>query len=235
MTDSLHIRVVHVIVPVHNEEAHLPRHLLSLWAAATALVRGRPGIKVRVTLVLDSCTDSSEKLVRAYDWVDVLSAESRTVGEVRAVGVARVHDLSHPVDPRSVWVASTDADTVVPATWLLEQLRLAEAGHDLVLGTVSPDRSDLSSEQYAAWAARHVLQEGHIYVHGANMGFTLAAYLAVGGFSSVSKDEDVSLARRMQEAGVAWCATTRTQVVTSGRRIGRAPHGFASYLRGLPA
>ena len=72
-------------------------------------------------------------------------------------------------------------------------------------------------------------------MHGANLGFTLAAYDAVGGFPPVSTGEDVALVARMRQAEIRWCSTTRTQVVTSGRPRGRAPQGFATYLRSLEA
>lgn len=234
MTASPDIRLVHLVVPAHNEEAYLPRHLSSVRSAVTEL-RVRTGLEARVSVVLDSCNDSSASLLHAYDWVDVVTVESGIVGDVRALGVLRAQQLAGPMDPRAVWIASTDADTVVPRTWLVEQVRLAAAGHELVLGTVSPNSSDLSQELYAAWEARHVLEEGHTHVHGANMGYTLAAYRLVGGYSSLGTGEDVLLANRMQDAGVPWCATARTQVVTSGRRIGRVAHGFSSYLRELTA
>ena len=37
-----------------------------------------------------------------------------------------------------MWIANTDADTVVPPTWLTTQLRWADSGHDVVIGTVEP-------------------------------------------------------------------------------------------------
>jgi hypothetical protein len=70
-------------------------------------------------------------------------------------------------------------------------------------------------------------------VHGANLGFSLAAYDRVGGFAPLATGEDVDLVERMQSAGVPWRATDRTRVLTSGRRHGRAPAGFAGFLHKL--
>lgn len=230
MTVHPAIDVVHVVVPARDEAAFLPRHLESLRVAAAAL----PGARdVRVTVVLDSRTDASAEVLRHHEWVEAIEISSGVVGEVRAIGVLRAAMLCGDRDPRSTWIACTDADTVVPPGWLVEQVRLAEQGFELVLGTVSPDTGDLSVELLEAWESRHVLREGHTHVHGANMGFTLAAYLSVGGFDPVTSGEDVGLARRLQAAGVSWHATTRTQVVTSGRRIGRVPDGFSTYLDAL--
>ena len=48
-----------VVLPAHNEEEHLGRALLAVQRAADALHRLRPDVDVRVTVVLDSCTDGS--------------------------------------------------------------------------------------------------------------------------------------------------------------------------------
>src|SRR5690606_6164069 len=70
----------------------------------------------------------------------------------------------------------------VPPAWLTEQRTLADRGLDLVLGTVEP--RDDGSESARLWhAPRHVV-EGHLGIHGANLGVRLAAYDHVGGFPS---------------------------------------------------
>lgn len=233
MSGGPQIGVVHVVVPARDEEAYLPHHLDSLRVAAGEVTALFAEIEVRVTVVLDSCTDGSARVLRHHGWVDATEISSGVVGEVRAIGVLRAAMRAGAVDPRSLWIACTDADTVVPPHWLVEQLALASRGYELVLGTVTPDTGDLPVEVFEAWEARHVLREGHTHVHGANMGFTLAAYLSVGGFDPVRTGEDVGLARRLQAADVRWHATTRTQVVTSGRRIGRVTDGFSTYLQAL--
>ena len=70
-------------------------------------------------------------------------------------------------------------------------------------------------------------------MHGANLGFALAAYQRVGGFASLASGEDVDLVERLRAARVPWRATDRTRVLTSGRHLGRAEAGFAAYLREL--
>ena len=76
----------------------------------------------------------------------------------------------------------TDADTRVPPHWLAAQVRLAEEGADVVVGTVEPDPAELDQLALGHWRSRHDLREDHPHVHGANLGFTLAAYDRVGGF-----------------------------------------------------
>jgi hypothetical protein len=225
--------VVHVVVPARDEEQFLPRHLESLRAAAGVVRRTHPAVTVRATVVLDSCTDDSMGVLSRHPWVDVATVESGVVGEVRARGVTRAREQAVGAPAQGVWIACTDADTVVPPNWLVAQLALAATGSELVVGTVLPDAADLPPPVLAAWEARHSLREGHTHVHGANMGFTLAAYDLVGGFEPVESGEDVRLVVRMQQAGVAWSATAKTQVITSGRRLGRVDQGFSSYLMDL--
>ena len=86
-----------------------------------------------------------------------------------------------------------------------------------------------------AWHQRHTTADGHDHVHGANLGFSLEAYRAVGGFPLLPTHEDVGLVTALREAGVPSLATGAVPVVTSGRRTGRAPDGFAPYLDGLGA
>jgi hypothetical protein len=132
-------------------------------------------------------------------------------------------------------VASTDADSVVPRHWLTSHLDWATDGLGLVVGTVRPRPGDLTPAALSAWHQRHTTADGHDHVHGANLGFTLDAYRAVGGFPLLPTHEDVGLVTAMREAGVPSLATGAVPVVTSGRRTGRAPDGFAHYLDGLGA
>lgn len=115
--------------------------------------------------------------------------------------------------------------TVVPESWLLDHVRLA-VGHDLVVRRVSPEASEIAVETHAEWGRRH--STGALHVHGANLGFRLSGYDTVGGFAPVREHEDVLLVEAMQRHGLPW--RVGTHVVTSARRVGRTPGGFARYL-----
>ena len=54
---------------------------------------------------------------------------------------------------------------------------------------------------------------------------------AAGEFAPVDCDEDRLLVAALRELGVAEARTALIPVLTSGRRVGRAPAGFAEYLR----
>lgn len=224
---------VHVVIPARNEEALLGRCLRAVQRSVAHLEVHYPHVRSSITVVLDSCTDASLGIAGANADVDVITLSAGNVGRARAVGVELSRLRSADVPEELVWIANTDADSVVPAHWLTGQLDVADRGAQLVVGSVYPDPDDLPPALLRAWHAQHDLQDGHDYVHGANLGFSLAAYRLVGGFPALSSHEDVALTTAIRALGIPGEATAQLQVRTSGRRQGRTPHGFAEYLRGL--
>ena len=226
---------VHVVVPVHDEEELLPRTLAALAEAITRLAAARPGVSVDVTAVLDDCRDRSAAVVAHHPWVRHLAVGRNNVGAARRAGVA--HATAHlPPDRRHRHgVASTDADCVVGPDWLVDHVRLADAGADLVTGTVEPLREDLDDLTARRWWTSHEVREGHPHVHGANLGVRLTAYDDAGGFEAVRTHEDVGLVERVRAGGWACVASASVHIGTSGRLVGRAPHGFAAFLAALTA
>lgn len=228
-------RALAVVVPARDEERLLPACLDSLARATQELSTAHPEIRCRVLVVLDSCTDGTAAVVAGRRGVTAVPVAVGQVGAARSAGVEAAAGWAGGADPARVWIASTDADTVVPPHWLTAQVGLAADGHALVVGTVLPDPRDLTDLEHALWLERHALGDGHEHVHGANLGFTLAAYRAVGGFPHLPVHEDVELVRALRRSGVPWIAVGGLAAVTSGRRSARAPHGFAAYLGGLGA
>ena len=221
---------VAVVVPARDEEALLPACLDSVATAVAAVRAAHPDVRSHVVVVLDACRDGSAEVVAGRDGVAALSTDAGCVGVARSRGVDAAAAWSRAIGSRSLWVASTDADSVVPPHWLTAQLTRAADGLELVVGTVVPRPGDLSPAALSAWHQRHTTADGHDHVHGANLGFTLDAYRSVGGFPPLPTHEDVRLVTAMRRAGVPTVATGGVPVVTSGRRTGRAPGGFAHYL-----
>jgi glycosyltransferase involved in cell wall biosynthesis len=223
---------VAVVIPARDEEVLLPACLESVRVARDVLHLAHPDVRTEVFVVLDVCRDDTAGVVARHG-VRAIASRAGNVGAARALGVETAADWAG--DPSRLWIASTDADSAVPPHWLLTQVGLAAEGRDLVVGTVSPRPVDLSPDVLAAWHARHTLSDGHEHVHGANLGFSLDAYLHVGGFAPLPVHEDVELVEAMRRASLDWVATGAIDVTTSGRRTARAPLGFASYLEGLGA
>ena len=222
---------VGVVVPARNEERLIGRCLSALDGAAARLRRERPHTGVGIVVVLDSCDDATAEVVAGFPGAMALTVDACRVGTARAVGVARLgRHLRHP--SRS-WIASTDADSAVPDTWLVDQLALADTGVELVTGFVATDLSDSPAAVHdLAPTARHI-PDGHRFVYGSNLGFTLKTYLVLGGFAPVPAHEDVDFVERARRHGVRCHASGSICVLTSGRVDGRTPEGYAAFLRTL--
>ncbi|MFC7431627.1 MULTISPECIES: glycosyltransferase [unclassified Agrococcus] len=217
---------VRIVVPARDEAQRIDRCLAAI-AVARAAVEAR-GVRTRCVVVADACRDDTAALAAAHAGVEVVASTAARVGVARRAGVDAPGDDA--IDPARVWVASTDADSVVPADWLRVHLALADAGADAVLGLVHLASDDASAAALARWHARSQVGDR---IHGANLGVRLDAYRAAGGFPPLAAHEDVSLVAALRDAGRRVVTTPRASVRTSGRRDGRAPSGFAGHLRTL--
>lgn len=235
--------VLAVVVPAHNEARLIGRCLASLQASAEQLRRSViDPPEVQLVVVLDACTDATDRAVAGVPGVRTVRVDEHRVGAARRAGAEAVlamapgtsgrTDRMRQPDGRRVWLASTDADTAVPAHWLCGMVQLARGGADLVLGTVEPGRG-LPAEVLRRWQSGYHSGDGHRHVHGANLGISGAAYRLLGGWPATAIDEDVVLVRRAEAAGLNIVRTGALRVCTSSRRTGRAPGGFAEYLATL--
>jgi hypothetical protein len=157
------VDVLGVLVPARDEEEPLPACLAALAVAAAA--PGVAGVAVEVVV-------ADVAVVR------------RTGGEGN-VGAARDAGARHllagaarrRVPVERVWPASTDADSRVPADWLVLHRTAAEAGVQALLGIVAvadwsghpPGAAVEFARTYDAWPAVGV-GAVHPHVHGANLG-----------------------------------------------------------------
>lgn len=222
--------MIGVVVPVHDEEACLDACLAALRAAATCpLLLGEA---VSIVVVLDACSDRSQRIVLAHalqvdrHWrLDCMAVNARNVGAARAAGAQLL------LQRGARWLAFTDADTRVSPAWLSTQLGLDA---DAVCGTVAVDDwspHGCHAEALRAHFARtYTDADGHRHIHGANFGVSASAYRRAGGFAPLACSEDVALVAALQACGahIAWSAAPR--VTTSARRQAKARGGFGDTL-----
>ena len=237
------IQVMAVVVPAHNEEDLIGPCVTGIRTAAAH--RLLSGIQVHLVVVLDDCRDATVRRAAAalaapgpVLATTVLAVSVCNVGRARALGAARAWLIFGAIDPERVWLATTDADSVVPPDWLAHQLELRQQGADGCAGTVVVDswiEHPVSTQ--AAFDARYRpaggLDFGHPHIHGTNLGVSMAAYLDAGGFSPLATGEDHALWRALGGAGRRLVATPVVPVTTSSRRRGRSPAGFAATLERL--
>jgi hypothetical protein len=225
------IEEIVVVVPANDEELLIEECLTALGRARRRVgtLPGAP--RVTTTVVLDACSDRTGEIAGRDPDVESLSVDFRNVGASRAFGVGAALARSSGMDPARIWIATTDADSVVPENWLTEQLRLAESGVQLVIGSIEPHPRDLSRRKYRAWEERRTHDDTATYVHGANLGMRADSYLGAGGFPPHPEHEDVLLVDRLIADGAAWVRTRAAGVVTSARTVGRTPGGYAAFVR----
>ena len=206
-----------VVIPARDEEELIGRCLASVLEAARNVTA-----RVDITVVADGCLDRTVAVARSFRGVRVLELDSSNVGAARAAGAAIA------LTQGAGWLANTDADSVVPPNWLDHQLELSEEW-DVVIGTVRPDFEELEPAQREAWLSTHRPGEPNGHVHGANLGVRASSYLLAGGYRPLPEHEDADLVRRLAEFRTI--ASDRAEVITSARRYGRTPGGYARYLR----
>ncbi len=227
---------VAVVIPARDEQALLAACLDSVRRAADALP-----IEVAVAIVVaqDSCADATAEIVADQAMADprvvTVAGTWGSAGAARRAGVEEAqHRLRHTPEDRT-WLAATDADTVVPPAWLIQQLDLADEGWDAVVGVVDLAADDPLRSRFRA---RYPLTPGrpHTYVHGANLGLRASTYRQVGGWPTEHEvGEDQRLWDAVQLGGHHALATTELVVQTSARRTSRVVDGFAARLRDLEA
>jgi glycosyltransferase involved in cell wall biosynthesis len=224
------IGAVGVVIPAHNEEELLP----SCLAALRMAIRVIAPVPVHLIVVADACDDRTAEAARAGG-ATVLEIRARSVGAARDAGMAEVLSRTRQLSPESVWLATTDADTLVPPSWLSRQFQYAELGWEAVVGTVTvTDWAGHPPEVPPLFLERYGGADGtHPHVHGANLGFSASAYQAAGGFGPGVTAEDHALVRALTAAGSRILRTTTVSVVTSARRCARAPLGFSHLLSAL--
>jgi glycosyltransferase involved in cell wall biosynthesis len=227
------IRHVAAVIPARDEAD-------TIDATIDSVERARRRLPASVTstcvIVVDASSDETGAVVERRTGTDGRSTSSivvRTahgcVGAARSVG-CRVALGGSLHRPRHVWLAHTDADTVVPGYWLTAQLELAERGVAAVAGTVELD-GDVDGALRAQFEATYeIAPDGtHQHVHGANMGTRGDVYLAAGGWRRLRSGEDRDLWSRLSDVGD--CVSSNALAVrTSARTNGRAPAGFADDL-----
>jgi glycosyltransferase involved in cell wall biosynthesis len=220
-----------VLVPARNEEELLSRCLTSILAACRRLPIS---ITYDIVIAVDASTDRTvsvaEEMLRGLG--TVIETDFGMVGSARAAAATTALERYCGV-PSRCWLAHTDADCIVPEDWILQQLAFADRGVEAIAGVVSVDSFQSHQPGVEARFLRSYRIDSngqHPHVHGANMGVRADLYGRVGGWSELATAEDHDLWNRIRAVSRYRISTSRLTVITSGRRSGRAPRGFADAL-----
>ena len=220
-----------VLIPARNEEDLLPRCIHSLLRAKAALPSP---VRCDIVLAVDCSEDRTweigRRMLKGHGMVT--RTEAGVVGHARALAASiALERCNGPME--RCWLANTDADCVLPDNWLVEQLRLAEEAFEAVAGIIDVDTfEEHASHVFDRFRATYLIRPdgSHPHVHGANLGVRADAYLRAGGWRDFATAEDHDLWGRLVRTGARTLQTSRLKLLTSGRRQGRAPQGFAETL-----
>ena len=237
---------VSVVVPAHNEEELVGSCLRSL-----AYQSGVPAEEYEVLLVLDSCTDKTEKraLEVAAEHPDLrlhmLDGPGRGPGYARRAGMdeasARLLSLCRP----DGLIASTDADTLVAPDWLSVQLQATARGAKAIGGRIElrddvglprsvpgwrDEQGRLKKRKLLSAPGGETMQAEHWQFSGASLALTAATYGEIGGIEPRAALEDEYLERTLTMSGIPIQRPLSVRVATSARTVGRASRGLARDL-----
>jgi glycosyltransferase involved in cell wall biosynthesis len=220
-----------VLIPAHNEEELLPSCLNSILAARNEL----PSFcTVDIVLAVNGSSDQTLELGKTIIGQQgaVLNLARSNVGLARKIA-AKVALKRYKGPLEHCWLANTDADCKVPENWLSHQLKKATSGLQGVAGIVKVDSfSEHGKRVQSEFLANYLINADgtHPHVHGANIGFRADAYRRVGGWNELTTAEDHDIWNRMTTLNIPKISDAQLFVYTSGRKKGRAPHGFAAKL-----
>jgi glycosyltransferase involved in cell wall biosynthesis len=220
-----------IVIPARDEQELLPRCLRSVQTTRSLLPSHMTSDLI---VVIDQSTDDTFRVAKdiVQESGAVVAIGAGCVGAARAFGAQLALERYGGTRDRC-WLANTDADCEVPATWLRDQVAFANAGFAAVAGIIDVD----SFAEHEAFVPERfrlsylVNADGtHPHVHGANFGVRADAYLQAGGWQDLSTAEDHDLWRRLHNGRHRRISDASLCVLTSGRRVGRAPLGFAGAL-----
>lgn len=225
---------VAVLIPAHNEEELVGACLRSVRAAL--LPYQAAGGQTLVVLVAHRCSDRTAERARAAlagtSHLVLVDDQASTVANVRRRAAAAA--LAVFPAQRQLWLLCTDADSVVPPTWVHDVLGHAQQAV-AVAGLVELDGmvSAVARDRHDALVADLVTDTWHGHTYGANLAVRADAYVRVGGFPLVAVGEDTALIDAVQSAGLVVARDPAIVVRTSGRLVGRADGGLADLLSTL--
>jgi glycosyltransferase involved in cell wall biosynthesis len=212
--------MIAVLIPAHNEATLIGTCLRSIQQAAA---HAELQEEVRIIVAVDRCEDATAAIARA------LGAHVIDVSAPGGVGLARAEAAALAVSWGARWLSMTDADTTVPHDWLVEQLSLRA---DAFCGIVEVgDWEDYAVEVQRAFLLGQCARDGHMRVHGANMGVSADFYTRCGGFLPLRCSEDVALVEALVGVNARIARVARPVVRTSARRDARASGGFSDFIK----
>jgi GT2 family glycosyltransferase len=235
-----------VAIPVRNEE----RHLTACLAALCAQTRPADAI----VLLLNNCTDGSLDICRRarHSCPAIHIVECTLHGDEACAGEARRRALEYAQKLAGDGVIlTTDADSIVPATWIADNLAGIADGADCVCGmaVIEPEAVSNSHPRLQFDDMRETLLLNlqdeiaaiadpdpadpwprHQQNSGASIAMRADMLRLAGGAPRVAAGEDRALVANLAMVDAKIRHAPHIKVVVSGRLHGRAAGGMAETI-----
>ncbi len=216
---------VSIVIPAYNEEKTLPKILDSLQ-------KQRCKHDFEVIVVDNNSTDQTAKIAYKYKNtlnIKVIKEEKKGRSPARRAGFS---------EAKGEIILSTDADTVVPDTWI-EQMVSNFVTSDIAAITGTCKIFDCSwrvnmifnfLQPFFMHAYRMLF--GHYWLSGFNFAIRKDIYVKSGGFNpNLNSQEDTDLSFRVSDLGKIKFVTSPV-VICSGRRFQQGfLQGLYSYVK----
>jgi hypothetical protein len=232
-------------------------------SALGAFARQRGGINFDIIVLANNCADGTasqaRQAARRYQHIVIHVVEAALPLQVEHVGHARkllmdcaAQRFFGASKPRGI-IASTDADTIVAHDWVertFEEMHSADAVAGFVTVRLADQRAmpagvrflyERESAFRRAWTDLESLIDPrpedppprHGAFVGASFAVSAATYMQAGGMPRVAclEDREFLFALRRVDARIRFSCKVRAY--TSGRRVGRVPGGFGTFLSHL--
>jgi glycosyltransferase involved in cell wall biosynthesis len=208
-----------VVVPAFNEEQFLAGTLRSLTAQT---------LKDFELIVVDNnSSDKTADIARSFG--------AKVIPEPRqGVGYARQRGF---IEAKGAIIATTDADTIVPVSWLSRIAQEFKNNGNLVAfgGLYTLYSGSIAARLAIAYLSYPLFKVDRFFcggwsLPGANLAVRKQSFLQIGGFNTEIKlCEDVDISQRLRKVGEVMLAPN-FKVRTSGRRFNHGLlHGLMTY------
>ncbi len=203
--------LVSIVIPAYNEEKYLPKTI-------EALSKLQTHYPLEIILVDNGSTDGTGEIAGTYG-LKVIDEKQKWTSFARQAGLLAA---------KGNYIFTTDADTLVPPTWVEKSMSYFEQNKNLAF------LSGGLKFQWAHWlfyVAKSVpilywkiRRKNHLsfFLVGANSVFLREAALKVGGYEAgINMGEDILLAQKIRKNGreVLGVADKDIVVTTHGRRF----------------
>lgn len=220
-----------ILIPAKNEEQLLPRCLSSIIKAAKLIPES---IHIDLICCVDSSSDNTLQIARTIIGSQgvVLEIHEGNVGFARKYAAEKALNR-YKGSLETCWLANTDADCEVPPEWLANHILWANQGIHALAGIVKVDSySEHEPQVPELFQNQYIIHEddSHPHIHGANLGIRADVYQQIGGWNPLLTAEDHDLWNRLKTLNLNLKSHADCFVITSGRKQGRAPYGFAEKL-----